>query len=174
MSITADEVERGWVSHECDEHGFLVATTPHAHVTCRCGKVARILRNGRIVNEHGRVTQAKARSVNSSGHPNLYACGDCGADFGGTTLLARHRVGGTKNKRCLSSHEMIGRGWFEDGNGRWRERGSLSPSAQSTSTIFEAVGAIFSPSEPDPVENLRPLCVSLKVWIYSTIPSTIP
>lgn len=39
--------------------------------------------------EHAtRPTKAKARSINSAGHPNLYACDECDEDFGGKTILA--------------------------------------------------------------------------------------
>lgn len=128
MSLTAAERERGWVEHECDEHGFLVAMTPRARVTCKCGKMARILRSGRIVNEETlKPTTAKARTRNKLGHPFIHGCGDCGEDFGGETLLRKHRVGGKNNKRCMGSAEMLGKGWFADGSGRWRRRGALSP-----------------------------------------------
>jgi hypothetical protein len=94
MTLTATEVERGWVEHVCDQHGFLAAMTPKAQVQCRCGKVARILRHGRVVNEQTlKPTAARARSLNGSGHPHAHACGDCGEDFHGASLLKRHRVG---------------------------------------------------------------------------------
>ena len=114
--LLAEEVERGWVEHVCDDHGFLVATTPLAHVSCECGKVARILRSGRIVDEKTlRPTKAKARSVNSAGHGNLYACDACGRDFGGKTILRRQRMKGG----CRTVEQMMERGWTKNGRGRW-------------------------------------------------------
>jgi hypothetical protein len=113
------EIKRGWVEHVCDAHGFLVATTPHAHVTCPCGKVARIVRNGRVVDEETlKPTRAKPRALNAQGQPYLHRCGDCGTDFGGKEILSRHRVG-RREKRCLSAEEMHGRGWRLNARGRW-------------------------------------------------------
>jgi hypothetical protein len=121
MSLSAVEAEQGWVEHACDTHGFLVACTPRAQVNCHCGKVARILRHGRIVDEKTlRPTTAKARSLNAAGHPNRYACGDCGSDFGGQTILRRHRAGSKRSKRCLTATEMKSKGWRLDDKGRWR------------------------------------------------------
>lgn len=144
--LLAEEVERGWVEHVCDDHGFLVATTPRAMVTCECGKVARILRSGRIVDEKTlRPTKAAARSLNSAGQPNLYACDECGEDFGSKTLLSRHRVGGKKTKCCLTAFQMLGREWFVDERGRWRQRGPKSPDTRSRLTVSEAVEALLAP-----------------------------
>jgi hypothetical protein len=120
VTLSATEVERGWVEHECPKHGFLVATTPRAVVNCECGRVARILRHGRVVDEKTlKVTSAKARSLNGSGQPNLYACADCGADFGGKTISRRHRVGRGSGKRCLTASEMQAKGWRKSDRGRW-------------------------------------------------------
>lgn len=150
MSLTAEERERGWVEHHCDEHGFLVATTPRAIVNCHCGKVARILRSGRIVSEATlKPTDAKARSQNAAGQPNLYACGDCGQDFGSETLLRRHRVGRGRSKRCSVPAEMVGRNWFVDERGRWRKPGPKSPTRQAGCTVTEAVTALLSPVQPE-------------------------
>lgn len=147
-ALTADEREQGWVEHHCDEHGFLAACAPSALVTCACGKVARMLRSGRIVNEETlKPTAAKPRARNGAGQAFIHGCGDCGEDFGGETLLRRHRAGGKRKKRCMSRHEMIGRGWFADEAGRWRVPGSKSPSRQSGSTVFETVEAILSPEK---------------------------
>lgn len=123
-SLSAVELERGWASFECDAHGFLVAASPRVARTvwCRCGKRARIFRSGRAVDPDTlKPTAAKAKTLNRSGHPFIYGCG-CGEDFGGRTLLKRHRVGGTKSKRCLSVEEMAARGWLMDQKGRWRQR----------------------------------------------------
>jgi hypothetical protein len=49
MSLTAHERELGLVEFHCDAHGFLAATTPKASVYCVCGKTARRLRSGRLV-----------------------------------------------------------------------------------------------------------------------------
>jgi hypothetical protein len=120
MSLSATEVERGWVEHECLKHGFLVATTPRAVVNCECGRVARILRHGRVVNETTlKPTQARATSLNASGRPNLHACGDCLQDFGGKTIARRHRVGRGSSKRCMSASEMTAKGWRQSDRGRW-------------------------------------------------------
>jgi hypothetical protein len=126
-----------------------LATSTAFKVTCRCGKVARILRSGRIVNEDTlRTTPAKARTLNSSGHPNLYACDDCGQDFGGEGLRKRHRVGRGAARRCMSPHEMVGRNWFADERGRWRQPGPKSPERMAGLTVAEAVEALLRPSEP--------------------------
>jgi hypothetical protein len=114
--LAAQEQEDGWVEHVCDQHGFLVATTPRAHVTCKCGKVARILRSGRIVDEVTlRPTSATARMLNSAGHPSLYGCDQCGEDFGGKTILRRHRTKG----QCRTVEQMRERGWNKNRRGRW-------------------------------------------------------
>jgi hypothetical protein len=47
MKLTAAELERGWAEFHCPSHGFLVATTPLAGVSCECGKTAFAARNGR-------------------------------------------------------------------------------------------------------------------------------
>jgi hypothetical protein len=49
MSLTAHERELGLVEFHCDAHGLLAATTPKASVYCVCGKTARRLRSGRLV-----------------------------------------------------------------------------------------------------------------------------
>jgi hypothetical protein len=127
MSLSANEAEFGWVEHVCDEHGFLAACSPKSLVTCRCGKNARILRHGRVVDaETLKPTAAKAREVNASGFPFIHGCGDCRCDFGGKTLLRRHRIGGKMNKRCLSSEEMKAKGWHRDTRGRWRAPGAFT------------------------------------------------
>ena len=126
MTLTAAEIERGWVAHVCDVHGFLVATIPEAVVNCRCKRVARIVRNGRVVTEKLKPTTAKARELNKAGHPFTHGCG-CGQDFGGKSLLRRHRVGGSLSKRCLSPAEMTSKGWFLDPRGKWRQQGAFSP-----------------------------------------------
>lgn len=114
--LLAEEVERGWVEHVCDDHGFLVATTPRALVTCECGKVSRILRSGRLVDAATlRPTKAAARSMNTAGHPNLYGCDECGEDFGGKTILRRHRLKG----RCRTGEQMSQLGWSKNRRGRW-------------------------------------------------------
>src|ERR687892_1544180 len=121
MSLTAAEVELGWVEFHCDRHGFLVATSPEASAFCKCGKQARRLRHGRLLDpETLKPTQAKAREHNAFGHPFIHGCGDCGEDFHGRTLQARHRVGRGNGKRCLSLTEMEKKGWHRDERGRWR------------------------------------------------------
>ena len=40
MTLTPEETARGWVEFFCPDHGFLVATTPSAVVSCKCGKRA--------------------------------------------------------------------------------------------------------------------------------------
>lgn len=40
MSLSAEELERGWAEFICVDHGFLVATTPTATVRCACGRGA--------------------------------------------------------------------------------------------------------------------------------------
>jgi hypothetical protein len=95
--------------------------SPRAVVNCGdCGKVARILRHGRVVNEKTlKPTRAKAQSVNDSGHPNLHACGECGEDFGGVTIQRRHRAGRGSAKRCMTASEMQAKGWRKSTRGRW-------------------------------------------------------
>jgi hypothetical protein len=47
MSLTIAEVDRGWVEFVCPAHGFLVATTPAAGVTCgECRRQAKRMLNG--------------------------------------------------------------------------------------------------------------------------------
>jgi hypothetical protein len=124
MSLSAAEVARGWVEFHCDAHGFLVATTPRANVYCGCGKRARTLRHGRLVSARTlKPTAAKARALNHEGEPYVYGCGDCGEDFHGRELQARHRVGPRSAKRCLTAVEMEARGWRQDERGRWRNVG---------------------------------------------------
>lgn len=119
--LSAAEVERGWVEYHCDSHGGLVAMTPGAHVTCRCGKRARDIRHGRLLNpETLKPTRAKARELNSTGHPCIHACGDCKEDFHSKTLFSRHRAGRGPNKRCLTPDEMKTKDWDKDEKGRWR------------------------------------------------------
>lgn len=133
--LLAEEIERGWVEHVCDDHGFLVATTPRAQVSCDCGKVARILRGGRIVDEKTlRPAQAQARSVNSAGHPNLYACDECGEDFGGKTIIRRHRTKG----RCRTVSQMAERGWTKNRRGRWSLPAPTGLSSAKPLTEFRA------------------------------------
>jgi hypothetical protein len=123
MSLTADEVARGWVEFVCDAHGFRVATTPNATVWCSCGKRARHQRHGRLVDPDTlKPTAAKARKLNSSGQPFIHACGDCGEDFQGVTLQKRHRIGRPGSKRCLTQAKMFEKGWGLDEDGRWRDR----------------------------------------------------
>jgi hypothetical protein len=124
--LFAAEVERGWVEFACDVHGFLVATTPNATVWCSCGKRARHTRHGRLLDPDTlKPTQAKARELNTSGHPFIHGCGDCGEDFGGRTLQQRHRVGSKLHKRCMTPEEMQAKGWHCDAKGRWRKTNSL-------------------------------------------------
>ncbi len=121
MSLSAVEVERGWVEFACDAHGFLVATTPNATVWCVCGKRARQVRHGRLLDPDTlKPTQAKARELNAAGHPFIHACGDCGQDFRGRYLQKRHRIGRGAAKRCLTAEEMTEKGWHRDEQGRWR------------------------------------------------------
>jgi len=81
-----------------------------------------VSRNGRLFDPDTlKPTQAKARALNEAGHPNIHACGDCGADFRGETLLRRHRVGRGAKRRCLTTLEMTGKGWRQDAEGRWRD-----------------------------------------------------
>jgi hypothetical protein len=118
--ITAQERELGLVEFHCDAHGFLCVTFPKASALCRCGKFGRRLLNGRIVDPDTlRPTDAKARAMNVAGEPVLFIC-ECGADFGGSYLFQRHRVGRASKKRCLSAEEMIAKGWHQDEKGRWR------------------------------------------------------
>src|SRR5262249_36530373 len=119
VMLSPAEVERGWVEHHCDQHGFLVATVPSARVNCRCGRVARILRHGRLVNDGLKPTGAKPRELNTAGKPYAHRCGDCGVDFGGQTIFKSHRVGGKLNKRCLTPEDMTARGWRLTERGRW-------------------------------------------------------
>jgi hypothetical protein len=126
VSLTAAELEQGFVEFACDVHGFLVATTPNATVWCSCGKRARHTRHGRLVDPDTlKPTQAKARQLNEAEHPFIHGCGDCGQDFGGRTLQQRHRVGSKLHKRCMTSDEMIEKGWHCDDKGRWRKTNRL-------------------------------------------------
>jgi hypothetical protein len=120
VSLSPSEVERGWVEYHCDLHGFLVAMSPRASVQCRCGKQARRLRHGRIVDPVTlKPTDAKPRELKQDGSPFLHRCNACGGDFGGTTALRRHRVGRGARKRCLTAAEMSARGWHLNSRGRW-------------------------------------------------------
>jgi hypothetical protein len=62
-------------------------------------------------------------------------CAACGLDFGSTSAFDAHRVGkhgytfveGLRmdppredGRRCLSSKELLERGWAQDSRGRWR------------------------------------------------------
>jgi hypothetical protein len=135
MTLTAAEVERGWVEFACDAHGFLVATTPNATVWCFCGKRARHTRHGRLLDPDTlKPTQAKAREVNTAGHPFIHSCGDCGQDFHGRTLQQRHRVGSKLHKRCMTPEEMIQKGWHQDTQGRWRR---AAPTESDRERLYE-------------------------------------
>jgi hypothetical protein len=127
--LSPEEIERGWVAFECDRHGFLIATLPSARVNCRCGMRARMVRNGRILGDDLRPTNATARGENLASHPALYMCAECGEDFGGRTLQKRHRVGGKNAKRCLSAEQMTQREWSRDNRVRWR--GKPMPEARA-------------------------------------------
>jgi hypothetical protein len=119
--ITAQERELGLVEFHCDAHGFLCVTFPKASALCRCGKFGRRLLSGRIVDPDTlRPTEAKARAMNVAGEPVLFIC-ECGADFGGSRLFQRHRVGRGSKRRCLTFEEMLAKGWHEDEKGRWRQ-----------------------------------------------------
>ena len=109
------------MEYHCDEHGFLVATTPErTTVWCHCGKRARILRAGRLLDPDTlKPTKAKARELNTAGQPFIHACGDCREDFGGKTLRDRHRVGRGPKRRCLTPDELASRGFHRDDRGRW-------------------------------------------------------
>jgi len=120
MTLTAEEMELGWVEFVCEKHGFLVAMTPRAVVWCKCGKQATRLRGGRVVDRDLKLTEAKARASNGSGKPSLHLCPDCQQDFGGGFIHKRHRVGTRgKSKRCLTSAEMRAKGWRLTKRGRW-------------------------------------------------------
>jgi hypothetical protein len=67
MSLTAEERELGFVSFHCAVHGFLAAAMPTANVWCRCGKLARRVRNGRLVEPDTlKPTRAKPREPNGT------------------------------------------------------------------------------------------------------------
>jgi hypothetical protein len=46
-TVTPVERKLGWVEFTCPKHGFLVATTHEAAVTCKCGKHALMFRTGK-------------------------------------------------------------------------------------------------------------------------------
>jgi hypothetical protein len=117
--LTTEAAKLGLVEFACAAHGPLVVTALQARVTCRCGKTAKPV--------------------------DGYRCPDCGEAFGSRTLLDRHRVGGSRNKRCLSYDEKIGKDWFQDDEGRWRKRGSFSEA--SDLTIREGIEAVLGVSK---------------------------
>ena len=58
--------------------------------------------------------------------PFLRPCHFCLQDFGSRQLLHRHRTHpGTRyyntKPRCADAEEMMGRGWYLDRFGRWRD-----------------------------------------------------
>jgi hypothetical protein len=149
MSLTAEERELGLTEFHCDAHGFLAVTTPKASVFCRCGKIARRVRNGRLVDPDTlKPTAAKARSLNEAGHPNIHACGDCGADFGGKRAHQMHRVGRGSKKRCLTAEEMLAKGLQLNSRGRWvRQTPVISESRSRASGGQKSPRAGRRPSE---------------------------
>jgi hypothetical protein len=68
VRLTLSEFERGWVEFSCPDHGFLVATSAGASVTCRCKKRAFESRNGRKLGrqEMRRIT-ASAKALQNEG-----------------------------------------------------------------------------------------------------------
>jgi hypothetical protein len=46
LSVTAAEVERGWVEFVCSKHGTLAVASLRCLVVCRCGRRARPTLNG--------------------------------------------------------------------------------------------------------------------------------
>jgi hypothetical protein len=120
--LTVEEQQRDWVEFICDAHGFLVATSPNVTVWCQCGKRARASRHGRLVDPDSlKPTDAAPRELNKLFRPYIHGCADCGEDFGGTRLQARHRAGTKLHKRCLTPEEMTLKGWQMDEKGRWRD-----------------------------------------------------
>jgi hypothetical protein len=68
MSLTAAELGRGWVEFVCDEHGFLVATTPSAIVRCKCRKRAYPTRHGmRLGSAELKRIKSSAKSLQTEG-----------------------------------------------------------------------------------------------------------
>jgi hypothetical protein len=60
MSLSETEKARGWAEFRCKEHGFLVATSAWALVTCRCGKPAKPYRGRRALRAAEREALRKA------------------------------------------------------------------------------------------------------------------
>lgn len=55
-------------------------------------------------------------------------CSGCGEDFNGVSLFDQHRVGKHGvDRRCLTTDEMLARGWRRNRSGRWTG-GLLDPS----------------------------------------------
>ena len=123
---------------------------PVAEVFCACGKSARRFRHGRTLDPKTlKATKAKARALNAHGHPFIHACGDCGEDFGGKTLLKNHRTGRGNGKRCLTPDEMSAKGWRKDDKSRWRDlrNGSVWGTTTSLEVAHSTPPATLRPSE---------------------------
>jgi hypothetical protein len=65
MSLSAQELERGWAEFICADHGFLVATIPHASVRCACGKAAAPYRGSQRLRKRDIKALQNARSVSA-------------------------------------------------------------------------------------------------------------
>jgi hypothetical protein len=80
---------------------------------------------------------------------NANFCPACGKDFGSASAHAAHRLGDfpqtgpaeytgsladwapEKGRRCLTTEELIERGWTRDARGRWRRPNHGAPWASS-------------------------------------------
>jgi len=65
MSLSAQELERGWGEFICVDHGFLVATIPWASVRCACGRAASPYRGSRKLLKRDIKALQKAGSVST-------------------------------------------------------------------------------------------------------------
>lgn len=55
------------------------------------------------------------------------ACRGCGATFGSLKAFDAHRVGPFTARRCLPNAEMLGQGFRQGIDGRWRLAGATRP-----------------------------------------------
>jgi hypothetical protein len=62
LTLTARDLERGWIEHTCPKCGVLVLAPTACVVTCRCGRKARRTLNGAILDSRDiRRLQKKAQ-----------------------------------------------------------------------------------------------------------------
>jgi hypothetical protein len=98
-------------------------------------------------------------------------CPGCGEDFGSVSAFAAHRLGDfpqtgpaeyiglladwapKKGRRCLTTDELLERGWKRDGRGRWRRPSHGAPWALSQD---QAITERRGEQQGKPQGRLRP------------------